>query len=74
MERANREDRRYPSLDELARLPRAYFKERAVKPKEIPFLWQAYQRTGDKRKISLVVRHCMEDLIQTLWVLAHTKL
>lgn len=74
MERAELEGQKYPSLDELARLPRAYFKEKIIKGRDVPFLWAGYQKTKDKRKLSPIVRHCMEDLVQALFVLVHKEL
>ena len=73
MQRAEREGRKYPALDDLARLPREYFEEQVLDGRQVPFLWRSYQNTGDKRKVSLVVRHNMEDLIQALYVLAQAE-
>lgn len=60
---------RYPTLDELATVPREYFGERVVPDREVHLLWASYERMGDKRKLSEIVRHCMEDLRQALYVM-----
>ena len=74
MERAESEGVKYPALDELARLPREYFREKPLKGEEVTFLWRSYQKTREKRKLSPIVRHCMEDLIQGLYVLAQVNI
>jgi len=71
MERVESEAMKYPTLDELAHLPREYFREKPLKGEEVPFLWRSYQKTREKRKLSFIVRHNMEDLVQALYVLAH---
>ena len=59
----------YPSLDDLASVPREYFGEIVVPEREVRSLWASYAKTQDKRKLSLIVRHCMEDLRQALYVM-----
>ena len=71
MERVESEAMKYPALDELAHLPREYFREKPLKGEGVTFLWRSYQKTREKRKLSLIVRHNMEDLVQALYVLAH---
>ena len=68
-QRARTEGRRYPSLDELASVPRQYFDEIVVPDRQVRRLWASYLKTGDKRKFTLIVRHCMEDLRQALYLL-----
>ena len=68
-QRARTEGRRYPSLDELASVPRQYFGEIVVPDRQVRLLWASYLKTGDKRKFTPIVRHCMEDLRQALYLL-----
>ena len=68
-QRARTEGRRYPSLDELASVPRQYFGEVVVPDRQVPLLWASYLKTRDKRKFTPIVRHCMEDLRQALYLL-----
>jgi hypothetical protein len=66
---ARTEGRRYPSLDELASVSRQYFGEIVVPDRQVRLLWVSYLKTGDKRKFTPIVRHCMEDLRQALYIL-----
>lgn len=68
-ERARTEGRSYPSLDDLTSVPREYFNEAVVPERQVRLLWASYLKTGDKRKFTPIVRHCMEDLRQTLYLL-----
>jgi len=68
-EQARKRGARLPNLDDLASVPRQYFGETQVLDRELGSLWLAYVKTGDKRKISAIVRHCMEDLRQALYVM-----
>lgn len=60
---------KYPTLDELASVPRQYFGEIVVPEREVRLLWTNYVKTKDKRKLAAVVRHCMEDLRQALYIM-----
>ena len=60
---------RHPSLDDLALVPRQYFAETVVSDRQVRLLWASYAKTGDKRKLTPIVRHCMEDLRQALYVM-----
>ncbi len=68
-DRARAKGMKYPSLDDLASVPRQYFGERVVPDREVRSLWASYTKTLDKRKLTPIVRHCMEDLRQTLYLL-----
>ncbi len=59
----------YPSLDKLVSVPREYLGERVVPEQEVRSLWKSYVKYQDKRTISAIVRHCMEDLRQALYIL-----
>ena len=67
--RARAKGMRYPSLDDLASVPRQYFAEIVVPDRQVRLLWASYTRTQDKRKLLPIVRHCMEDLRQALYVM-----
>jgi len=67
--RARAKGMRYPSLDDLASVPRQYFAEPVVPDRQVRLLWASYIKTGDKRKLTPIVRHCMEDLRQALYVM-----
>ncbi len=69
-ERAEREGWKWPSLDELAPVAREYYGERQTNWRGVWSAWQTYLTKGDKRALSLIVRHNMEDLIQALYLLA----
>lgn len=60
---------RYPTLDELASVPRQYFGEIVIPDREVRLLWTSYVKTNDKRKLAAIVRHCMEDLRQGLYIM-----
>ena len=68
-QRARTEGQRYPSLDELASVPRQYFGEIVDPDRQVRLLWASYLKTWDKRKFTPIVRNCMEDLRQALYVL-----
>ena len=68
-DRARAKGMRYPSLDDLASVPRQYFAEIVVPDRQVRLLWASYLKTGDKRKFLPIVRHCMEDLRQALYVM-----
>jgi len=68
-DRARAKGMSYPSLDDLASVPRQYFAEIVVPDRQVRFLWASYTETQDKRKLAPIVRHCMEDLRQALYVM-----
>ena len=68
-DRARAKGMTYPSLDDLASVPRQYFAEIVVPDRQVRFLWASYTKTQDKRKLTPIVRHCMEDLRQALYVM-----
>ena len=68
-DRARAKGMRYPSLDDLISVPRQYFAEIVVPDRQVRFLWASYIKTQDKRKFLPIVRHCMEDLRQALYVM-----
>ena len=72
-DRARAKGMRYPSLDDLVSVPREYFAETVVPDREVRLLWQSYIKTQDKRKLTPIVRHCMEDLRQSLYVMTFMK-
>jgi uncharacterized protein YprB with RNaseH-like and TPR domain len=71
--RAEREGWKWPSLDELAPLPREYYGERQTTWRQVVSCWDAYLARRDMRPLSLIVRHNMEDLVQALYLLAHVE-
>jgi len=60
---------RFPGLDDLASVPRQYFGETVVTDRQVRLLWASYTKTQDKRKLTPIVRHCMEDLRQALYIM-----
>jgi uncharacterized protein YprB with RNaseH-like and TPR domain len=73
-EKAEREGWKWPSLDELAPVAREYYGERQTKWSQVISVWRAYSEGRDKRLLSLIVRHNMEDLIQALYLLGQVSL
>jgi len=59
----------YPTLDKLVSVPREYLGEEMVSEQRVRSLWKNYVRYRDKRSIIPIVRHCMEDLRQALYLL-----
>ena len=72
-EEAERRQVKAPKLDELAPLPMQYFGYQSVTGPDIPRLWYAYQGRRDKRCLSLIAKHIMDDLRQALYVLSFMK-
>ena len=60
---------KFPGLDDLASVPRQYFGETVVTDRQVRLLWASYTKTEDKRKLTPIVRHCMEDLRQALYIM-----
>jgi hypothetical protein len=67
--RAEKEGLKWPSLDDLAAVPREYFGERQMQARAVPLIWSRYLESADMRLLSQIVRHVMEDLRQALYVL-----
>lgn len=72
--RSDKEGHKYPSLDELAPLPREYFGDKQTRGKHILSFWQMYCTKKDRRSLASIVRHNREDLVQTLAVLGYFHL
>jgi len=68
-QRARAKGLSYPSLDKLVSVPREYLGEIVVPEQEVRSLWKSYVKYQDKRPLSAIVRHCMEDLRQALYIL-----
>ncbi len=72
-ERARAKGLSYPTLDKLVSVPREYLGEEVVSEQRVRSLWKNYVRYRDKRSIIPIVRHCMEDLRQTLYLLTFVE-
>jgi len=68
-EKARAKGLSYPTLDKLVSVPREYLGEEVVSEQRVRSLWKNYVRYRDKRSIIPIVRHCMEDLRQALYLL-----
>jgi len=68
-EKARAKGLSYPTLDKLVSVPREYLGEEMVSEQRVRSLWKNYVRYRDKRSIIPIVRHCMEDLRQALYLL-----
>jgi uncharacterized protein YprB with RNaseH-like and TPR domain len=69
MKRAEAKELKYPKLDDLATVPGHYFGDKSTRGREVPYMWRAYKEKGTATSLALIVRHNMEDLRQTLYVL-----
>lgn len=72
-ERARAKGLSYPTLDKLVSVPREYLGEEVVSEQGVRSLWKNYVRYQDKRSLIPVVRHCMEDLRQALYILTFVE-
>ena len=68
-EKARAKGLSYPTLDKLVSVPREYLGEEVVSEQGVRSLWKNYVKYRDKRSIIPIVRHCMEDLRQALYLL-----
>ena len=68
-EKARAKGLSYPTLDKLVSVPREYLGEEVVSEQGVRSLWKNYVKYRDKRSIIPIVRHCMEDLRQALYIL-----
>ena len=64
---------KWPKLDELFSHAEHYFSEPVISGKDVPFLWEAFLRTGDGDYLQQIVRHNESDLLRELYLLVYYR-
>jgi len=64
---------KWPKLDELFSHAEYYFNEPVISGKDVPMLWEAYLRTGDKDYLQQIIRHNESDLLRELYLLVYYR-
>jgi uncharacterized protein YprB with RNaseH-like and TPR domain len=63
--------KKWPKLDELITHPEQYFQEKAITGKDVPELWNKFNKTGNENHLDEIIRHNQIDLLREMMLLIH---
>jgi uncharacterized protein YprB with RNaseH-like and TPR domain len=63
-QKAHHHGLKWPKLDELIGEPEDYFKEHKIRGKDVPSIWRTYLETGNETLLTVIMEHCLSDILR----------